>query len=360
MADDDKVLNNELSESLSDNGFDVIQAFTGKDALKLVESQEIDIVFLDIKMPEMDGIEVLRRAGNRYGHPTFIIMTGFASLNTAIQALKHGAFDYVKKPFQVEDLVDIINRIQEERNYLKDRLDEPRDYGIRKKMDHGFLETLKKTHNILLVTGEEETAANPDGTYSDINVLPLIQTDSNKRKITDLFTIKREINNHILSHPRPAVVIDCLGEMVDHYGLDNVGDFVQKSLHDQLPPECRIVLLEGNVSLSQEAKEILSRNAFKFHMDLMFQAISSPIRRDTVIFLSENPECQYSDILRALNIRDSSKLNFHLKRMLGDSLVEKDSYGKYQLSERGRVLANLYLRFERHWLSENEALIYFG
>ena len=108
IVDDEESVRDSLYNWFIDDGYLVECAENAKRALSLLDEKEFDIVLADIKMPGMDGMEMHRRIRALPRVPIVIIMTAFASVDTAVQALKEGAFDYVTKPFDPDDLSHLI------------------------------------------------------------------------------------------------------------------------------------------------------------------------------------------------------------------------------------------------------------
>ena len=108
IVDDEDSVRDSLFNWFVDDGYRVDCAENAKQALLLLNEKEYDIVLADIKMPGMDGMEMHRRIRALPHVPIVIIMTAFASVDTAVQALKEGAFDYVTKPFDPDDLSHLI------------------------------------------------------------------------------------------------------------------------------------------------------------------------------------------------------------------------------------------------------------
>ncbi|MFO7668627.1 MAG: sigma-54 dependent transcriptional regulator [Bacteroidales bacterium] len=108
IVDDEDSVRDSLYNWFIDDGYRVDCAENAKKALSLLNEKEYDIVLADIKMPGMDGMEMHRRIKALPHVPIVIIMTAFASVDTAVQALKEGAFDYVTKPFDPDDLSHLI------------------------------------------------------------------------------------------------------------------------------------------------------------------------------------------------------------------------------------------------------------
>ncbi len=112
VADDDEVFREILAETVEDAGAEVGLAPDGLAALEKLASSDFDILISDLNMPRMDGLTLLKQVKTLYPHILSILVTGFGSLESAIEALRLGAYDYIQKPFMVEQVaVTIRNAI---------------------------------------------------------------------------------------------------------------------------------------------------------------------------------------------------------------------------------------------------------
>lgn len=108
IVDDEESVRDSLFNWFIEDGYHVAVAENANKALSMLESESFDIILADIKMPGMDGLEMLRRIKILKSESIVIVMTAFATVDTAVQALKDGAFDYVTKPFDPDDLSHLI------------------------------------------------------------------------------------------------------------------------------------------------------------------------------------------------------------------------------------------------------------
>jgi len=108
VAEDESTARCALKDLLESEGFTVLAAGDGQDALSQILLREPSVVLLDIRMPELDGLAVLQRAREAGAASAFIVMTAFGDSDTAIEAMKRGAFDYVSKPVDFEKLLPAI------------------------------------------------------------------------------------------------------------------------------------------------------------------------------------------------------------------------------------------------------------
>ena len=122
LVDDEKTMVKYLSKQLLKKGFDIDVAYSGKEALAHISKKDFDVVLLDVLMPEMDGIETLREIKHITPTTEVIMWTGHASVEAGIEGMKAGAFNYIMKPFDPNELVTEINMACEQRQ-LKNRGD---------------------------------------------------------------------------------------------------------------------------------------------------------------------------------------------------------------------------------------------
>lgn len=111
IVDDEQNMRVALFEALSRNGYEVQVAESGRMALDLMRKGAPDLVISDIKMPGMDGIELLRHIKTDWPEVPVVIITGYATVETALEAMKRGAFDYILKPFPVEVIEETVKRV---------------------------------------------------------------------------------------------------------------------------------------------------------------------------------------------------------------------------------------------------------
>ena len=110
IVDDERSFGDVVAQRLRQRGFAAMAVASGPDALKRLEdTNAIEVVLLDLKMPQMDGIATLQMIKKRYPLVEVVMLTGDATIDSAIEAMQSGAFDYLVKPFDIDQLIDKIN-----------------------------------------------------------------------------------------------------------------------------------------------------------------------------------------------------------------------------------------------------------
>lgn len=131
IVDDDSELRANLSEILRGAGYYTDEAASGKEAIEKTPSKDFDIVLLDLMMPKMSGIDVLKEIKKIKPGIRVIMITAFATVENAVDAIKKGASDYISKPFRIDDLLTTIRRVIEEVRFEEGITKLDLDYTLR-------------------------------------------------------------------------------------------------------------------------------------------------------------------------------------------------------------------------------------
>jgi DNA-binding NtrC family response regulator len=116
VVDDDEVMRQTLSDVLKKKGYAVSTAETGGQTISSIKEQLFDLVLLDIRLPDMDGLDVLKSVKEIESDLMVIVMTAYSDVQTAVMAMKSGAYDYIDKPFELEELKILIQKALETQN----------------------------------------------------------------------------------------------------------------------------------------------------------------------------------------------------------------------------------------------------
>ena len=122
LVDDEERFLHTTKILLEKRGVVTFTATNGADALKAMDAHRIDVVILDVKMPGIDGVEVLRKTKQKYPLVEVIMLTSHASVESAVEGLKLGAFDYVKKPCDISDLITKVNEAYDKKHAMEEKI----------------------------------------------------------------------------------------------------------------------------------------------------------------------------------------------------------------------------------------------
>src|SRR5688572_1387608 len=169
LVEDEAALRSAIAEQLSDRGYHVEQADSGEAALVRLADFAFDIIVTDLRLPGIDGAAVVEAAVQRYPDIVAIVVTGYGTVKDAVEAIKRGAWDFVSKPFQIDELLHVLDsaleqrRLKSENAYLRAQLEQRyRLEGIigkspaMKRLFH-LIETVASTNSTILITGETGT-----------------------------------------------------------------------------------------------------------------------------------------------------------------------------------------------------------
>ena len=169
VIDDEESIRELLTDFFESKGMEVVVAAEGEAGLRLLKNDKFDLFLLDLMMPGMSGLDVLREVASEKIDVPSIVITAYATVQTAVEAMKLGAFDYITKPFNLEEFYLAIKRaldvsmLQEENTRLKKEL--KRKFGYRKIVGNSppmqdvikFIEKIADTDSTVLVTGDSGT-----------------------------------------------------------------------------------------------------------------------------------------------------------------------------------------------------------
>jgi DNA-binding NtrC family response regulator len=169
LLDDEEALRSVVGERLRDEGFEVTEAGSGEDALRLLDGFAFDVIISDLRLPGIDGRVVIDAALDRYPGIIAIVVTGYATVRDAVETIKRGAVDFVAKPFQFDELRHVVNtaleqrRLKDENAYLRQQLDERFGLGAMVGKStamrdlYRLIETVASTNATILISGETGT-----------------------------------------------------------------------------------------------------------------------------------------------------------------------------------------------------------
>jgi two-component system phosphate regulon sensor histidine kinase PhoR len=302
VVDDEEGIRQGSKRIIDRMGCNAFTAERGEAGLDLLEKQDVSIVLLDLKMPGMDGMEVLRIIGDRYPHIIVIVITGFATIETAIEAMKQGAYDFIPKPFEPDQLRIVVNRAWEKvllanetRRLQREKARTLADLGTEKSRMYTIVNTLPTGLLVTNVQGrvvlanpaflrqmalsEATELGQPVAHYiHDEGLCGLILEISQGRHVdfNDIpgYEFSPDSDRYLIAHGRPVIgdKHDCLGAVItleDITALKVIdrlkSEFVAKVSHELRSPlstiheQLAVVLNDMVGEVSSTEQHLLSR-----------------------------------------------------------------------------------------------------
>jgi len=336
VVDDDAVFREELSTLLSDWGHQVEAVSSGARAIEALENAEFDVIFSDVRMPRMSGIELLRQVRERWPRVYVVMITGFGTVEAAVEAMKLGAFDYVRKPFRSDAVQRILALVQDQRAFAASTGGEKDPIRLADKW-------AKAGHEVLLL-GAVPRKTTPGVTVVD---LPVVDSPAGLHEVVLRF---------VEEHPRPAVVIAGVERLFASHRTEDVAlalsDIVQRT-------EGRGPIAVGfDPEVLPDAAVLQVRAAISaVRVQGTLGALANPLRRHILRRLSDGPT-SFTEVMRAAGIDDSPKLSFHLRTLQEEGLISHSSES-YHLTSAGKEAVRVLHEVDELGSAEEERVLVF-
>jgi len=194
IVDDEAIVRESLRDWMSDVGHQVLTAENGHQALEIIEKEKPGIAIVDLIMPGMDGIELLKRAKEIYPHIEVIIITAYGSIPTAINAMREGAYDYIEKPFCPERAELLVNKLVEHQRLVEENI------SLHQKLEERY-----RFENIIAKSPKMQQVIEVIRVVAKSNATVLIVGDSGTGKEL----VARAIHSQSYRKDKPFVAVSC-------------------------------------------------------------------------------------------------------------------------------------------------------
>jgi DNA-binding NtrC family response regulator len=259
IVDDEEIVIKSCLRILAGDEFQVESVQDGREALKKIEENPYDVVILDIMMPTIDGLEVLRRVKETHPNVDVIMITGLSQVDTAVQAMKLGAFDYISKPFEPDELKLVVFRALERRRLLQE------NFTLRSEVSSKY-----RFENIIGLSPQMQAVYRLIAQCAPTSSTVLITGESGTGKEL----IARAIHYNSLRKDKPFVAVDCNAlsenllesELFGHVKGAFTSAVVNKKGMFEVAGSGTLFLDEiGNISMSIQAKllRVLQEREFR-------------------------------------------------------------------------------------------------
>jgi DNA-binding NtrC family response regulator len=170
VVDDDEIARDVVGLSLQREGYNAVSAHDGLSAMQILDIEDMDLVITDLRMPGASGMDVLKHSIKNNPDTAVVIITAYGTLDTAIEAIKEGAYDYLTKPFNIQEILilaerayeraDLINRNKELRRHIRDTYRDLRVINAVSKSNHseivaGWIDRMEKLKTMDVFTSKE-------------------------------------------------------------------------------------------------------------------------------------------------------------------------------------------------------------
>jgi CheY-like chemotaxis protein/DNA-binding transcriptional ArsR family regulator len=318
VVDDDKVFREELGELLREDGHSVTSEGSVAKALDVLGTAEFDVVLTDLKMPRASGMELLREVRSRWPRTMVVMITGFATIETALEAMKGGAFDYIRKPFRIEQVRETLRLADQEREFeappgsARDPLLEARGLAA------------EGRHEVLFL-GDPTPAEEPH--LHPASLEP-----------GDLVAVYDRCLTFLADHPNGAVVISGAERMIAVHRLEDVVALFGR-LHTALSGHGPLRVAFNPRRVPPAAATALASSVASEETHSALEALANPIRRRVLERIAVGPAA-FSEAMRAAGLDDSPKMSFHMRKLVEAGLLRHEGE-QYSLTPRGEAAVGL-------------------
>ncbi|HZY93074.1 MAG TPA: response regulator [Thermoplasmata archaeon] len=318
VVDDDEVFREELQSLLQDEGHDVTTAASAPKGIQELEGKEYDLLFTDLKMPRQSGMSLLKEARARWPRLFVVMITGFATVETAVEAMKFGAFDYIRKPFQVAQIQHVL-RLTEQQMQFSGKGIEVQDPG---KL---ALAWAKKDGFNVLYLGSKPPRAHERIAFHALD-------PNNPAEMVDA------VSAFVPQVARPAVILSGVEGFFVSHRLEEVVEALSRvrAMLDQKGP---LAIGFDPHRLSEAAAVGIRATVTSPDSGATLEALTSPIRRQVLRRFAEGPGT-FTDAMKAAKLDDSPKLSFHIRRLVDEGLIVHADE-RYQLTPKGEAAVHL-------------------
>jgi len=348
LVDDNIMFLTQLQKYLTQHDVEVDIARSGTEALNILAKKTYDVVVLDLKMPDMSGIEVLRQTNDMGIITRFIILTGYGDVQSAVATMKLNAIDFLQKPFDGKDLLESI------RDAATTPIDKSFMYSrkvmlkqLQQLSENAFVLAISEVHPQLF---QEKCGITP--TY-----ILWLKDPALKEMLTNPEFILGQVRKFIENHDHVVVLQYGLKMLHTIYDKEQLSCYVEGLQKIAKKDQCQVVFM-----ISMSDQENLADALGNISMFSAFEDMVNIIRhkvRCAIIQLLDREGLRYRDLLHHIDVKHSSDLSHHLNILRESGIIEKQNT-QYALTKKGHhYKSTIQLLIMFNTLYQKGSIMYF-
>jgi ActR/RegA family two-component response regulator/DNA-binding transcriptional ArsR family regulator len=318
VVDDDAVFREELSDLLIEDGHQVVSSPSVPKAIAELERQDFDLVFTDLKMPRQSGLELLKEVRHRWPRTLVVMLTGFATVDSAVEAMKEGAFDYIRKPFHLAQVQQALKLAEQEFQFQGPGAPSPEPAAL----VNSWIR--KDGREVLLVT-TRSVRPQPH--------LVVFHPESD-----DLTRIRDVVDPFLAAHSKVGIVVEGADQLLLHHRREDILHLFE-DLRARVEGHGSLVVTFDPQHTSPADVTDLRAALVAPGTRVTLETLANPIRRAVLRRAAEGP-CSFMEAMHAAGLEDSPKLSFHLRKLTDDGLLIHLE-GEYRISPLGKEAVRL-------------------
>ena len=315
IVDDDLEFREVLTTLLTDHGHAATGVSSAVEATAALEAGEFDVMFTDLKAGRRGGMDLLAAARDHWPRLLVVMLTGRATVETAVQALDQGAFDYLRKPIQADQVQRVLELVNQQLALTRAGAKplDPVQYATDLAAEGGY--------EVLLISPPP-----PPPHAEKVSHVPLDPQNP--------FRIRDAVEDFVSPRERAAVVLAAVEELLAHHREEEISALLERLRE--------ILEGKGPLAVGYDPDKITATGALAVRASVVsadahatLESLSNPIRRLVLRRLSEG-SCTFMQAMEAAHIDDTSKIAFHLRKLTESGLVAHVARERYQLTDRGK------------------------
>ncbi len=315
-------------------------AISGEKALEKLNDNGFDLILSDLKMPGISGVDLLKEIRTRKIESVVIMITGYGTIESAVESMKMGAYDYFLKPFEVKDLRKKIKRVEMDLR-LKKNIPIPSDLSrsiLKARLEMVNFNEYRGPYLII----SEDDPNNLIQKYELTNAQKICLNIHEENEIITpiiFYSLKSKIKEFIEKHDSGTIIFKGIEELLRDYKWDELKKFISYLISEIITKDFSllIILNESAEFLTISQQELLN-NSLSLFVNPVFNKIinllSHPLRKNIILLLKNEGKLNFNKIVKKLNVERSSALAFHINKLAQESIIMKDK-SLYQLSPIG-------------------------
>jgi CheY-like chemotaxis protein/DNA-binding transcriptional ArsR family regulator len=324
VVDDDPEFRTELAGLLVDHGHEATTVPSAPRAVEALEAGEYEVMFTDLRMGRRSGVELLALARERWPRLLVVMLTGNATVESAVRTLRLGAFDYLRKPIRPDQVQRVLELVSQQLGLLRVGAT-PLDPG-------------RYARTLAAEGGYEVLLISPPPVPSSAEKVSYLPLD-----LENPFRIRDAVSEFVSPKDRAAVVLAAVEQLLARHREEEIAALLE---------EIRAFLEgKGPLAVGYDPSKITTTGALAVQTSIVsadahttLESLGNPIRRLVLRRLAEGP-CTFMQAMEAAHLDDTSKIAFHLRKLTESGLVTHLARERYRLTARGRgatkVLASI-------------------
>ncbi|MFX1250319.1 MAG: response regulator [Promethearchaeota archaeon] len=354
VVDDNIRFLDTISRTLTTDGHSVVTATSGEEALIKAKHQTFDLILADLKMEGMTGTALIKELRRSNINTITIIITGYGTISSAVEAMKTGAYDYILKPFDYVDLSTKITEVERELDLRKSTI---MSIGEKTEIEELHQLNIDEYQSPFLVISDDEEIIKK---YKIPKLTSIWFSHSKKGENivspSKLHILRDHIAQFVKSHEKGTIIFKGIEKLLKIHSWNDFKYFISYLQKEVLSEDFILLFLTKKRNddwspyyefLLYDALSNLSAQAF----NSIIEVVSSLIRKKIITLLKLKHRLNFNAIAKELSIKNTSILAFHLKKLGQEIIVEKED-NDYLLTTRGHYYAEIIVILEKLGLAD--------